>query len=27
MLSYSMILFNEQNGTRPIKDVALQELL
>lgn len=27
MLSYSMILFNEQNGTRPIKDIALYELM
>lgn len=27
MLNYSNLLFNEQNGTRPIKDLAVHELL
>ncbi len=27
MLGYSMLLFNEQNGTRPVKDIAIQELM
>jgi len=27
MLSYSLLLFNEQNGTRPIRDTAMQELM